>query len=120
MPTVELTVEQIVDAVRQLPEKDRQYVMTRLISGEIPKGEEAILRFQRLGSQFRMTPKQEQRLSELLAKGGERSLTKSDQRELDVLLDLSHQRTMELALAVMSSGDRLQGNRGVHRGKSHQ
>lgn len=108
MPTVELTVEQIVDAVRQLPKEDRQHVLAELIAdaGEIPKGEKALQQFKRLRDDFRMPSRQEQRLSDLLAKGNQGALTKKVQQQLDELLDASHQRTMELAIAVIGSGDR--------------
>lgn len=118
--TVELNAGQIVDAFRQLPAKDRQYVIDQLLSdiGNVPRGEKAIERFDELRDSFRMDSKKERRLSTLLAKSNEGPLAKREQQELDTLLDESQERTLQLTLAVITSGAKRKPENGRRRKKS--
>jgi hypothetical protein len=105
MPTLVPSLEQIVDTVRKLPKKDRQYVLSRILTAasDTPKGQQALQRFRRLRNQFRLKPEQERSLSDLLARANEGTLGDQEQRELDALLHESQERTLELALAVLGS-----------------
>ena len=105
MAVVELTREQVFDAVRQLPERDRIQIIAELLAetNGFPQGDEARKLFKRLRGEYRMEPKDERRMSVLLAKGNEGTLSAKDRRELDTLLDESQERTLQLALAVMFS-----------------
>lgn len=118
--TVELNADQIVDAFRQLPSKDRQYVIDQLISeiGDIPRGDRALQFFDKLRDSFRLEPKKESRLSTLLAKSKEGELSRREQEELDALLDESQERTLQLTLAVMTSGVRRKQTGGRRRDRS--
>lgn len=109
MVVVELTREQLCDALRQLPERERIQLIAELLSetNGFPQGDEARKLFKRLRGKYRMSPKDEQRTSDLLAKGNEGTLTAKERRELDALLDESQERMLELALAVMFSGKSL-------------
>lgn len=109
MAIVELTREQLCGAVRQLPERERIELIAELLSetNGFPQGDEARKLFKRLRGKYRMSPKDERRTSQLLAKGNEGTLTAKERRELDALLDESQERTLQLALAVMFSGKSL-------------
>ena len=101
MASVELTVEQIVDAARQLADDDRVRLIAALV--EKPKGDAARHVLEQLRDQFRMEPKRQQRMSALLAKGNEGKLTPQERAELDELVDEFQQRSLDLAQAVAQS-----------------
>jgi hypothetical protein len=106
MAVVELTREQLIDAVRQLPEGDRIQMIADLLADTrgFPQGDEAAKRFKRLRGKYRLPPRKEQRISALLSKQNQGTLCRKERRELDDLLDESQQRMLQLALAVMFSG----------------
>lgn len=103
---VELSAQQIVDAYRQLPPNERKYVVDQFIAeiGDLPRGEKALGRFDDLRDSFRLRPEKESRLSTLLAKANEAPLAAGEQEELDGLLHESQERTLQLTLAMMTSG----------------
>ena len=109
MAVVELTREQLCDAVRQLPQRERIELLAEVLSetNAFPHGDEARKLFKRLRGQYEMSPQDERRTSELLAKTNEGTLTAKERRELDALLDEGQERTLQLALAVMFSGKSL-------------
>ena len=102
MATVELTLEQLRDALLQLPESQRQQLladMTRLSAAE-----EARAAAQRVRGTFRMPARQRKRMSELLAKGNDGTLTDQESQELDALVDQFEQKTLAMTQALTHSG----------------
>jgi hypothetical protein len=101
MATVELTLEQLRDALLQLPESQRQQLLadiTRLSAAE------ARAAAQRVRGTFRMPARQRKRMSELLAKGNNGTLTDQESQELDALVDQFEQKTLAMTRALTRSG----------------
>ena len=102
MATVELTLEQLRDALLQLPESQRQQLwadMTRLCAAE-----EARVAAQRVRGMFRLPARQRKRMSALLAKGNDGTLTDQESQALDVLVDQFEQQTLAMTRALTRSG----------------
>lgn len=102
MATVELTLEQLRDALLQLPESQRRQLveeMTRLSTAA-----EARVAAQRIRGTFRMPARQRKRMSELLTKGNDGTLTDQESHELDVLVDQFEQKTLAMTRALIRSG----------------
>lgn len=106
MATVELTVEQILDAIRQLPESERRRIVAE-IEHVSPSGasvsDQMERTVQKLRSRFRMNPADRKRMSELLRKATEGKLTGEESGELDRLVDDFEQRTLEMAEALVEA-----------------
>jgi hypothetical protein len=101
MPSVELTLEQIVNAVKQLPEAQRQELLQQMAN--LPSPDDARRAARRLRGIYRMDKPQRQRMSELLAKGNAGELTASESTELDALVDEFERKTLELAQSLSKS-----------------
>jgi hypothetical protein len=101
MPTIQLTYEQVVEAVRQLPAGERRRLLSEVTMRPDPKVLQA--RTARLRKKYQAKPKQQKRMSELLAKGGAGTLTAAESRELDQLVEDYERRTVAMAeeLAAM-------------------
>ena len=102
MATVELTLEQLRDALIQLPEPQRRQLLDDI--NRLPSAEEARAAAQRVRGRFRLPANQRKRLSELLAKGNDGTLTAEESRELDALVDQFEQKTLAMTQALIHSG----------------
>ncbi len=102
MATVELTLEQLRDAIIQLPDSQRQRLLEDI--ERIPAAEDARRMASELRGTFRMNAHNRARMSELLAKGNEGTLSAAESRELNALVDEFEQRTLQMARAVVRSG----------------
>lgn len=101
MPTIQLTFEQMVDAVRQLPERDRR----RLLSEVAPQSDPERLRetASRLRKKYQASPRKQKRMSDLLAKGSAGELTPQESRELEQLVDDFERRTVAMTEELAAS-----------------
>jgi hypothetical protein len=102
MATVELTLEQLRDALIQLPEPQRRQLLEDI--KRLPAPEEARAAAPRVRGTFRMPARQRKRMSELLAKGNHGTLTAQESRELDALVDQFERKTLDMARALTRSG----------------
>ena len=102
MATVELTLEQLRDAIIQLPEPQRRQLLEDI--QRLPTTEEARAAAQRVRGMFRMPARQRKRLSALLAKGNNGTLTAEESRELDALVDQFERKTLDMACELTRSG----------------
>lgn len=102
MAIVELTLEQLRDAIIQLPEPQRRQLLEEI--DRLPSAEEARTAARRVRGAFRMPASQRKRLSELLAKGHDGTLTAKESRELDTLVDQFEQKTLDMAHELTRSG----------------
>lgn len=102
MATVELTLEQLRDALLQLPESQRRQLLEDLQS--LPTATEARAAAQHMRRTFRMPAPQRKRMSALLAKGNDGTLTPEESCELDALVAQCEQQTLEMARALTRSG----------------
>jgi hypothetical protein len=98
MAAVELTLEQLRDAIIQLPQPQRRKLLAEI--ERIPTVEEAREAARRIRGTFRMNARQRKRLAELLAKGNEGTLTAEESRELDTLVDQFEHKTLAMARAM--------------------
>ena len=101
MATVELTLEQLRDAIIQLPEPQRRKLLEDI--KRLPATEEAREAAQRVRGTFRMPARQRKRMSELLAKGNDGTLTDQESQELDALVDQFEQKTLDMTRALTRS-----------------
>ncbi len=95
MPAVELTLEQILDAVRQLPAPERKALLEAM--AKLPTPEECRAAARQARKAHRMSRSQQQRLSELLQKGNVGTLTGSESRELEGLVAKFEEGTLRMA-----------------------
>jgi hypothetical protein len=102
MPLIELSLEQILEAVIQLPRQQRDQLVADI--QKFPQGEQAREAFADLRSKFTMPAKKQQRISLLQSKANEGTLTAKEQADLDQLVVECEQRTLDLAHAVARSG----------------
>ena len=102
MATVELTLKQLRDAIIQLPEPQRRKLLEDI--QRLPTTEEARAAAQRVRGMFRMPARQRKRLSALLAKGNNGTLTAEESRELDTLVDQFERKTLDIACELTRSG----------------
>lgn len=104
MATIELTLEQLVDAARQLPVEERR----RLIEDvqRLPAPEQARDRARRLRGTYRMGTRARSRMAELLAKGNEGTLSDRESAELDRLVREFETKSLEMARAVVRGKSR--------------
>ena len=102
MATVELTLEQLRDAIIQLPEPQRRQLLEDI--QRLPTTEEVRAAAQRMRSTFRTPTRQRKRMSALLAKGNNSKLTAEESRELDVLVDQFERKTLDMACELTRSG----------------
>lgn len=98
MPTVELTLEQLREAIVQLPKLQRQKLLAEV--ARTPTPDEARERARRVRSTFRMPSRQHKRMATLLAKGNEGTLTAEESRELDALVDQFEDKTLAMAREI--------------------
>jgi hypothetical protein len=101
MPTVELTFDQVVHAVRELPASDRRRLLNEVFSR--PETTEVRVAAKRLRKKHQADPKQRKRMSDLLAKGNAGTLTADESRELDALVADFERRTVALAEELAES-----------------
>ena len=101
MATVELTFEQLRDAIIQLPEPQRRQLLEDI--QRLPAPEQARAAAQRVRGTFRMPARQRKRMSALLAKGNNGTLTAEESRELDALVDQFEQKTLAMTRALTRS-----------------
>jgi hypothetical protein len=102
MATVELTLEQLRDAIIQLPEPQRRKLLEDI--QRLPSAQEAREAARWMRGTFRMPARQRMRMSELLAKGNEGTLTAAESRELDALVDQFERKTLDMARELAHSG----------------
>ena len=95
MATVELTLEQLREAIVQLPTLQRRKLLAEI--ERTPTADEARKEARQLRNTFRMTVRQRERMAELLAKGNENTLTAEESRELDALVDQFEHKTLAMA-----------------------
>ncbi len=95
MPTIQLTFEQVAEAVRQLPEGDRRRLLSEI--GPRPDPETLRAAANQLRKKYQAKPPQRKRLSALLAKGGAGTLSIQESGELDQLVEDFERRNVALA-----------------------
>jgi len=98
MATVDLSLEQLLDAIRQLPASERMRLRTAI--DRIPPAEEARQRVRNVYGTYRMPSKQRKRMSTLLGKGNAGTLTAGESRELDRLIEGFENRTLAMGEAM--------------------
>ena len=98
MATVELTLEQLREAIVQLPKSQRQKLLADI--ARIPTPDEARKKARRVRSTFRMPARQRERMATLLAKSKEDTLTSEENRELDALVDQFEEKTLAMAREI--------------------
>jgi hypothetical protein len=103
MASVELTLDQILDAVRQLPQPQRQRLLQEI--GKLPSAEAARAAAKKLRGTYRMEKRDRKRISELLTKGNAGALTPVESEELNRLVDDFETRTLEMARAISKAGN---------------
>lgn len=99
--TVELTLDQIRNAILQLPESQRRKLLAEI--ERIPSQGEAREAARQARGTFRMSAKQRKRMSELLAKGNDGTLTAEESREVDELVSDFERKTLEMTQAIARS-----------------
>jgi hypothetical protein len=102
MATIELTLEQIRNAILQLPDGQRRELLQDI--GRLPSADEARSAARRVRRTFRMKPKQRKRMSELIAKSSDGTLSIEESRELDELVGEFERKTLEMAQSLARSG----------------
>jgi hypothetical protein len=103
MTAVEQTLEQILQAVRRLPEAQREKLLKEIEA--LPKPEQARATARRLRARYRLGRKPQQRMSDLLAKGNAGTLSREEKQELGVLVADFEKRTLEFARAIAEAVD---------------
>ncbi len=98
MATIELTLEQIVDAAQQLKDGERLHLISELVNRNRRK--EATKAVEELRPQYEMPRKTQRRMSVLLTRSNEGVITAAERSELATLVDEYQQRSLELAQAV--------------------
>ena len=117
MATVELTLEQLVEAVRQLPGPQRKRLLQEI--EKLPSADQARLMARRLRGTHRMAAEQRKRMSQLLLKGNSGTLTLEESDELDRLVAEFERKTLELAGAVAGAGNLSKPRRSANRTRSN-
>lgn len=104
MPTalVELSEEQLFDAIALLPPTKRSRLLKRL--AQLPSAEESLEVADTVRPKFRASETQRVRLTDLLDKQREGELTTKERRELAALVDDFERRALGMAQAVIRSG----------------
>jgi hypothetical protein len=101
-----LSVKQVIHAARQLSQAERRVVIAEL--QKAPSRADVQKAFRRLRGKHRMPAPKQARMSKLLAKANERSLSVEESEELDRLVQEYEERTLELVqevrMAVTPSG----------------
>ncbi|MDA1052083.1 MAG: hypothetical protein O3C40_16580 [Planctomycetota bacterium] len=98
MATIQLTLEQIVDAAQQLPDEDRVHLISALVQHS--RGKKAREALEELRPRFGMPQPAQRRMSALLAKSNGGTITAKERAELATLIGDFQQRSLELAEAV--------------------
>ena len=109
MAIVELTTEQLFEAVRQLPLPQRKKLIQQLEHMPTPAKARRISRS--LRGEYRMSTPDRKRLSELLLKGNSGSLSSRESKELERLAVEFEQRTLEMAQATARNVSSTTGRR---------
>jgi hypothetical protein len=95
MATVELTLEQLRNAIVQLPKPQRRKLFAEV--ERISPAEEVREAARRIRDTFHLNAHQRERMAELLTKGSEGTLTAKESRELDALVDQFEHKTLDMA-----------------------
>jgi|GEM_PF-6782267 len=95
MATVELTLEQLREAIVQLPKPQRQKLLAEI--ARTPTPDEAQEKVRRVRNTFRMPARQRGRTATLLAKDNEDTFTIEESRELDALVNQFEDKTLAMA-----------------------
>lgn len=101
MATVELTLEQLREAIVQLPKLQRQKLLAEI--ERLPTADEGRARARQLRETFQPPIRQRQRMAELLTKGNAGTLTTEESRELDRLVDQFEHQTLAMARELVRS-----------------
>jgi hypothetical protein len=102
MATVELTLEQLCDAIVQLPKPQRRKLFAEV--KRVSPTEEVRAAARRIRNTFRLNAHQRERMADLLAKGNEGTLTAKESRELDALVDQFESKTLDMARELTRPG----------------
>ncbi|HVC92345.1 MAG TPA: hypothetical protein VND64_01580 [Pirellulales bacterium] len=118
MATVDLTLSQIIDAVRQLPAAQRERLLKEIVG--LPEPDTARRAAQRIRGTYRLPTAQRRRMSELLVKGNAGTLTAVESDELDHLVDEFERKTLEMAesLAAAAKAEKKQNHSSQKRRRS--
>jgi hypothetical protein len=100
MANANAAFDQILETVRQLPESQRRKLMRKIES--LPQPVNAKASAQRLRNDFRMDERQRERMTILLSKGREGSLTAEEKAELKRTIAEFEKKTLALAQAIDS------------------
>jgi hypothetical protein len=101
MATLELTVEQILNVARKLPESQKRRLVREL--GQFPRPRRSRDLIRHLRGAYRMPAQKKKRLSDLLAKGNSGTLSAAESGELDRLVTEFEEKTLDLARAAARS-----------------
>jgi hypothetical protein len=104
MAAVELTFDQILEAVRRWPPSQRKSLLKAIEA--LPTSEKARAAAQRLRGKYRMGIKKRQRMSHLLSKGNAGTLTAGERDELDGLVEEFERKTLAMAQTRAKECDR--------------
>jgi hypothetical protein len=103
MAAVELTFDQILEAVRQWPPSQRKSLLKAIEA--LPTSEKARAAAQRLHGKYRMSVKKRQRMSQLLSRGNAGTLTPEERDELDGLVEEFERKTLAMAQTLAAERD---------------
>jgi hypothetical protein len=98
MPGTDLSDDEILEAVRRLPARQRNSLLQDL--AQTPSRAKALKVARRLGPRFRMATVEQRKLSDLLRKGNAEGLSEAERVELDGLVEKVLEKREELAKAV--------------------
>lgn len=101
MATVELTREQLISAVQQLSQEDRETLLKELLRS--PSHEEAVAAAAKLRPKYQLPAREQRRLTRLLQKGQEGKLADSERSELNALLEDVDHRNLAMARELIAS-----------------
>ncbi len=95
MATVELTLDQLREAIVQLPMPQRRKLLAEI--ERTPTADEARETARQIRATFQPPIRRRERTTELLAKGNAGTLSTEESRELDMLVDQFEEQTLAMA-----------------------
>lgn len=101
MPHVELTFDQLREAVRRLPASQKEEILEDVVNDSLPAGVVKLAR--KLRHKHRLTPRQQQRMNRLVAKRNEGTLSPEEQSELNDFVDEIDRRMVAMAEEMLRS-----------------
>jgi hypothetical protein len=96
-------LDELRNAIAKLPTSDRLKLLQEIASG--PLAEQTLDAARRIRSRFCLKPKQQKRLSELLARNSEGEIDESERRELDALVVQVERNMLGMAQELLRASD---------------